>query len=133
MDPDPGGPKTCGPGRSGTLVRRLCIICLLCVDGQQSWHYKVPWSEKWSEQHSTISCGDINYRGGIHFYQLWSATRKRFFVTVSTGPLLSGILAADPALLVQKSYCYKSSAPGVELRFCPWLSVPIMCIPSDGQ
>ncbi len=36
----------------------------------------------------------------------------------------------DPGLLLQKSYCDKSSAwPRVELRFCPWLSVPIMCIP----
>ncbi len=38
----------------------------------------------------------------------------------------------DPALLLQKSYCDKSSAwPRVELRFCPWLSVPIMCIPTQ--
>ena len=40
----------------------------------------------------------------------------------------------DPALLLQKSYSDKSSPwPRVELRFCPWLSVPIMCIASDGQ
>jgi hypothetical protein len=34
----------------------------------------------------------------------------------------------DPALLLQKSYCGKSSVwPRVELRFCPWLSVPKIC------
>jgi hypothetical protein len=39
-----------------------------------------------------------------------------------------------PCAFTSKSYCDKSSAwPRVELRFCPWLPVPIMCIASDGQ
>ncbi len=49
---------------------------------------KVPWSEKWSGQHYN----NILWRYQLplerySFYQLWSATRKRFSVTVCTVPL----------------------------------------------
>ncbi len=129
MDPDPGGPKTCGSGGSGTLVRRLCIICLLCVDGQQTWHVKWHGPRNGQDSIISISCGDI-YCPGMEFILSIVECNKK---TVSTVPLHECRLLTL-RFLVQKSYFDKSSAwPRVELRFCLWLSVPIMCIASDGQ
>ncbi len=52
------------------------------------WTTNLPWSEKWSGHHYN----NILWRYQLplerySFYQLWSATRKRGFVTVSTETL----------------------------------------------
>ncbi len=94
---------------------------------------KVPWSEKWSGQHySSILWRYQLPWGGIQFIncvvQQEKVVRYSFYGTSTR------MQATDPAHLVQKTYCNKSSAwPRVELRFCPWLPVPIMCIARDGQ